>query len=249
MKARNLVLLFSANESYVVEVSDKIFHTKSGMINLKDVKKRKIGERIKTHLGKEFLILEPTIIDFFNRKAKRIAQVILPKDAAMILAYTGIKQNSKICDIGIGSGFLSCFLAYYLKPCKIVAYEKDERMIKVAKENLKVLKLEKWVKIKKKDAYKGIDEKNFDLITIDLQYPEKVIKHVYKSLKVGGYLVIYSPTVEELLRVKKEIKKLVFCELKAIENIVREWQLERTTRPKTMGIMHTGFLIFARKLK
>ena len=77
---------------------------------------------------------------------------------------------------------------------------------------------------------------------------EKVIKHAYKALKAGGYLVVYSPYIEQVISVLKKIQKFNFCEIKTLENIVREWQFEKYTRPKTLGIMHTGFLTFARKV-
>jgi tRNA A58 N-methylase Trm61 len=43
------------------------------------------------------------------------------------------------------------------------------------------------------------------------------------------------------------VKKYNFTEIKVIENIVREWNLEKL-RPKSKGLMHTGFMIFARKV-
>jgi tRNA (adenine57-N1/adenine58-N1)-methyltransferase len=76
-----------------------------------------------------------------------------------------------------------------------------------------------------------------------------VVKHAYKALKPGGYLVVYSPHIEQVISVSREIEKKDFCDLKTVENIVREWQIEKITRPKTTGIMHTGFLTFARKVK
>jgi len=106
----------------------------------------------------------------------------------------------------------------------------------------------KNMKLKEKDISKGIGERNVDLITLDLQHPEKIVKHTCKSLKTGGWLVVYSPTIEEVIKVVKEIRKKSFSEIKTVENIVREWQTERTTRPKTMGLMHTGWLTFARKI-
>jgi tRNA (adenine57-N1/adenine58-N1)-methyltransferase len=108
----------------------------------------------------------------------------------------------------------------------------------------------KNIKLKKRDVKKGFDRKNVDLVTLDLQHPEKIIHHAYKALKIGGWLVVYSPTVDELINVVKRIKKIKgFSEIKIVENIVREWKTERTIRPKTMGLMHTGFLVFSRKVE
>jgi len=172
----------------------------------------------------------------------------MPKDAALILAYTGIEQGSLVVDAGTGSGFLAIFIANYIKPGRVVTYENNKKFIKVAKENIKDSGLSKFIKLKQKDITKGIDEKDVDLITLDLKDAEKVIVHAYKALKPGGWLVVYSPYIEQVISVFREIEKLNFTQVKIVENVVREWQVEKYTRPKTFGLFHTGFLTFARKI-
>lgn len=247
MKKRDLVLLLSKNESYLVDRTKGEFNTKSGIIKLELLSKAKFGGKIKTHLGKEFIILKPSILDLLKHKIKRSAQVILPKDIGLILTYTGISSDSEVVDAGTGTGYLALMLANYISNGKIVTYEKDKRFAKIAKENIKISGFRN-VKLKEKNISKGIDERNVDLITLDLQYPERIIKHAYKALRLGGWLVIYSPTIEEVINVVKEIKKMGFSEVKTIENIVREWKVDRSTRPETIGLMHTGWLTFARKV-
>lgn len=246
MKLGETVLLMGKGENYVLTVSND-FHTKSGVISKKDLLKRKIGQKIKTHLGKEFLIIKPTMNDLIERKFKRGAQVILPKDISLILAYTGINPDSIVVDAGTGSGYTSIFLGNYMTNGKVITYEKDKRFVEISNHNIKISGL-KNVKLKNRDISKGIQEKNVDLINLDLQNPHKIIKRAYNALKIGGWLSIYSPTVDEMMKVSKEIMKYKFSDTRVVENIVREWQTERTTRPKTMGLMHTGFLIFARKM-
>lgn len=183
----------------------------------------------------------------FLDKAKRGPQIIMPKDAALILAYTGIGPGSKVVDAGAGSGFLAIFLANYVRPGKVVTYENKKRFVKIVKKNIKSSGLSKFIRLREEDVTKGIKEKNVDLVTLDLKDVKKVIGHSYRALKVGGWLVVYSPHIEQVVTVMKEIKKKNFCETKVVENVVREWKVEKTTRPKTMGIMHTGFLTFAKK--
>jgi len=185
----------------------------------------------------------------FRCKLKRGPQVILPKDAALILAYSGIAPGSKVVDAGAGSGFLATFLGTYLKPGRVYTYENDERFLQIVKDNIRACGLEDVVVLRKADVTKGIKEKNVDLVTLDLKDAKKAVKHAHKALVDGGMIVVYSPTVEHLMGVIKELKKYKFTELKTVENIVREWKTDLTTRPETMGLMHTGFLTFARKVK
>lgn len=248
MKTGEIVLLVSKDSSYLVEVSEKELHTKDGVFKLKELKKKELGDEIKTHLGKKFRIVKPSIIDILEKRLKRMPQIIMPKDLGLILAYTGISPGSLVVDAGSGSGFLAIFLANYVKPGKVVTYEINKKFVRIAKENIKSSGLSDFIRLKQKDITKGISEKNVDLVCLDMKNAEKVVKHAYKALKAGGYLVVYSPYIEQVKKVVKEVEKRNFSGIKIIENIVREWQLEKNLRPKTLGIMHTGFLIFARKI-
>lgn len=157
--------------------------------------------------------------------------------------------GSLVVDAGTGTGYLSIFLANYLKPGKVVTYEKDGIFAKSAKQNIKSSGLEKFIKLKQKNILRGIDEKNVDLVTLDMQYAEKVVKHAYAALKYGGWIVVYSPYVEQVKAVVNEIKRKGFSEVKTVENIVRLWDVREHTLPQRSGIMHTGFITFARKVK
>jgi len=249
LKNGELVLLVSKDRSYLIKLKKGKLHTENGIFDLDKILRKKFGDEVQTHLKKKFKLVKPTIIDVLKRGTKRLPQIITPKDAALILAYTGISQGNFVVDVGTGSGFLAIFLANYIKPGRVVTYDNDKKMVKVAKGNVELSGLSKFIKIKNKDATKGVSERNVDLVTVDIQHPEKVVKHAYSSLKAGGYLVIYSPTIDEVMAVTKEIRKLDFSYINTVENIVREWQTERTTRPKTMGLMHTGFITFARKIE
>jgi tRNA (adenine57-N1/adenine58-N1)-methyltransferase len=231
-------VLLSKKSKYVVEDDLKELHTKDGIIKVEE-------NRAISHLGIEFSVVEPNLLDIL-KKLKRGPQVILPKDAAMILAYTGIKQNSRILEGGTGNAFLTIFLCWYLKPCKIFTYENDERFYRIAKENIEKSGLRDFIELKFED-FENFEEKDIDLAVLDLKNSEKYVKKVYEALKNGAWLVIYTPNVEGLIRNFEEVKKYNFTEIKVIENIVREWNLEKL-RPKSKGLMHTGFMIFARKV-
>ena len=239
MKKR--VLLISKDFKLLTEVGKKI-STHLGFIDLKNAK---IGKKIKSHLGKEFFVVEPNILDYMEN-FKRGAQVILPKDIALIISYTGLMPNWKVLDAGTGSGFSAIFLANYLTKGKVYTYEKEERFYNIAKENVKFIGLKNIV-LKNEDVSK-VKEKDFDLILADLENADKYLKFFYNILKVGGYLVVYSPTVNHLIKVCEKLSKMSFVEFKIVENIVREWQYEKTLRPKTKGLLHTGFITIARKV-
>ena len=248
MKVGEKVLLLGKDSRYVVEAGKGKFQTREGIVDLEKLKQKRFGQEIKTHLGKKLVAVQPTVIDLLERSAKRLPQIIMPKDAALILSYTGINPRSLVVDAGTGSGFLSIFIANYIRPGHVVTYEIDKAAAKISKQNFKRVGLEKYIRLKQKDIRKGIDEKNVDLVLLDMKYAERVVKHAYKSLKTGGWLVVYSPYIEQVKAVTAAIEKKGFSKTKTVENIVREWDVRAHTLPVRSGIMHTGFLTFARKV-
>jgi len=238
---KNYILLLGRKKNYIIKPI--LFSCEFGTIDLRKLIGKNFGIKIK--IGKEsFTVVKPNIIDFL-RKAKRGPQIILPKDASLITSITGCSPSWKVVDVGTGSGFLSMFLGNL--GCKVYTYEKRKEFYKIAKKNISNFGF-KNINLKNSDITKGIKEKDIDLITFDMQYPEKAIKHAFKALKPGGWLVVYSMHVEEVKKVVNELKKYDFINVKILENIQREWQsVKQFTRPKTYMLAHTGFLTFARK--
>ncbi len=220
-------------------------HTQFGLIKSKELKK-KDGSKLLTNTKEEFTIFTPYFIDIY-KKIKRDAQIISLKDIGQIIAETGINNKSKVIDAGSGSGALACFLANIAK--EVVTYDIRNDFIKIVEENKKLLNL-KNLKIKNKDIYDKIDEKNADLIVLDLPEPWKALDSAKTALKIGGFLVSYSPSIPQTIDFVNIVNKNKnFIHIKTIELIEREWQIEeRRVRPKTRQLGHTGFLSFSRRV-
>ena len=232
-------------KTFYVQDLDKDFHSQFGFVSKKDFK-RKDGAILKTNTGKELMLFSPSFIDSYKR-IKRGAQIITRKDIGLIVAETCINKDSKVVDAGAGSGALACFLANICK--EVTTYDIREDFIKIVEKNKEFLNL-KNLKIKNKNIYDGIDEKNIDLVTLDLPEPWLAIETAKKALKVGGFLVSYSPTIPQVIDFVNAIKKdKDFVHLKTTELIPREWEIEdRKVRPITTQTVHTGFLSFVRKI-
>ena len=214
-------------------------HTNLGVIQARDAK----DGFIKTHLGKEVLCLPATFLDKLE-KIKRGPAIMNRKDIAAILANVPITKETKIVDAGSGCGILASFLARISN--HVTSYEKNQSHHEIAKKNGKFLGVK--VSFKNKDITTGIDEKNLDVITLDLPFPEAVLPHAKKSLKKGGFLVTYLPNIAQVSKCSDEAKK-DFHHHKTIELIEREWVVEGVRlRPQNSGLLHTGFLSFYRKI-
>ena len=238
-------ITISKPKTYFIKDITQDFHSADGVVAKKDLKK-KDGSKVQTNTNKEFNILTAYFIDDYKR-IERGAQIISLKDIGVIISYTGINKTSRAADAGSGSGALACFLANICK--EVTSYEIRDDFYTIAKNNKEKLGL-KNLKIKKKNVFDGIDEDELDLITLDLPDPWNALGTVEKSLKIGGFLVSYSPTIPQVMDFINIInKKERFIHLKTIELIQREWEIDqRKVRPMTTQTVHTGFLSFVRKI-
>jgi len=128
-----------------------------------------------------------------------------------------------------------------------VTYEKRPDFAKLVRKNVKLSGLKNIV-VKEKDILKGIEEKKVNLIALGMKGVENVVENAFRVLKPGGWLVVYSPYIEQVISVRNEIENLNFTQIKTVENIVREWRVGRHTLPEVSGVIHTGWLTFARKI-
>ena len=241
------VLITRQGRKFFAKDLSQDLHTQYGFVKKEDLKDAKDGSTLKSNTGKEFFIFTPLFIDLY-KKIKRDAQIIPLKDVGYIIAETGINKESRILDAGAGSGALACFLASIAK--EVVTYDIREDFIEIVKSNIEFLGL-KNIKIKNIDIYNEIDDKSMDVVTLDVPEPWKALENVSKALKVGGFIVSYSPSVPQVADfVNAARKNDDFVYIKTVEITEREWEVEeRKVRPKSKGIGHSGFLSFARKVK
>ncbi|MBI4015303.1 MAG: methyltransferase domain-containing protein [Candidatus Aenigmarchaeota archaeon] len=231
------VLIVGKEKSYLLGTG-KVYDTKYGKADLRKVK---IGQRIK--VGKAvFSVLKPSTLDLLLH-CKRGPQVILPKDAAAIVSITGAGTDWKVIDSGGGSGWLSIFLS--MQGCSVTSYERDKGFFEIANKNAEFCGVK--IKFVNKDFSKA--KGKVDLVTLDLENPDRFIKKAFSLLKTGGWVAVYCLHAETLGKVWAALEKAGFSGIKGLENIQKEWQYGYgKSRPKTWSMAHTGFLVFGRKV-
>lgn len=227
---------------------DKDLQLDFGVLSKDQLNAAQNGDVLQSHLGKKVFVLDASFVDIFE-KIKRGPQIITLKDAALIAAYTGISDKSIIVDAGAGSGALISYLGNVVKPSgKVYSYEVSDEFIKLASENIKDLNLQDTVIIKNKNIYDGIDEKNVDMLSLDLPEPWRVIEHANKSLKIGGYFVAYLPSMTQVQIFVSALTKNYRIE-QIFEDLQRNWIVRgQIARPESMMLGHTGFITIARRL-
>lgn len=242
IKEENKVIL--KPQTYYINDPDRDYSTQHGTIKKEELQK-KDGSTIKSSTGKEFVLITAGFYDIHSR-IKKLPQTIPHKDIGRIITQTGINRESTVLDAGMGSGALAITLAAICK--KVIAYEIDKETIEIAKQNIKNCGV--TVTIKEKNIYEGIEEKDIDVITLDLPEPWKAVKYAVKALKTGGWIVAYNPTINQIAKFNDEMAKhKEMWHIKNTEIIERQWDAkENIIRPVKTPIGHSGFLSFARKI-
>ena len=246
----DLVLLcLLPRKTYMVKVeAGKTFHTHKGYVKLDDLIGKEFGDTFQSSLGAWFTAIQPQLTDYIM-KSSRNTQITYPKDAALIVMFSGIGPGSRVVESGTGTGALTTALAHYVKPNgKVYTYELRKEFQKNAEKNLKRSGLLEYVELKSGDVTSGVEEHDLDAVVLDLATPWLVIPYAYEALKPSGTLVSFSPTIDQVVKATEALKENNFILIETVECIMRAMQVERgKTRPQTLMTGHTGYITYARK--
>ncbi len=212
-------------------------HTPDGILKEKDIEKTK--GKVLSHSGKEFFALDANFVDQL-KKISRGPQTLVLKDLGYILIHSGVGKDSFVVDAGTGCGALAAVMGRYAR--KVISYDLNKEHLALAQKNLTFLQSEN-VELKEGNVYEKIDEKDVDILTLDLPEPWRVNLDCVKN---GGTIIIYLPSITQVQEFCNTTKEHVD---KVIELLEREWHVEgRKVRPKSDMLGHTAFLIIVRKL-
>ncbi|MEM2098803.1 MAG: tRNA (adenine-N1)-methyltransferase [Candidatus Bathyarchaeia archaeon] len=244
-----VILYLDVRRTYMVKVElGKTFHTHKGYVKLDELIGKEFGATVQSSLGMAFTVLRPALVDYIM-KSSRKTQITYPKDAALIVMFSGINAGSRVVEAGTGTGALTTALAYYVKPSgRVYSYEVREEFQKGAEKNLRRSGLLEFVELKSGDVTAGIAERDVDAVVLDLATPWLVAPHAYEVLKPSGSIVSFSPTIDQVVRMTEALKEQNFVGVETVECFMRGMQVERgKTRPQTLMTAHTGYITYARK--
>lgn len=226
----------------------KEFQSDLGIIKEEQIANAKIGDEIKSHLNHSFKIVKPNVNDFIDLMERKCS-ILIQKDIGTVLAHTGLGSGDKVVDAGTGAGAISLNFGNIVgDKGKVYTYEIREDFAEIASKNIRNFGITN-IQIKNQDIKDGIDEEDVDLIFLDLPKPFEIFEEVYDSLKLGGWLVVYAPYIDQAETSYRVAKKLGFYNIKIIETLQRNLEVRpQGVRPQTRMVGHSGYLLFARKL-
>jgi tRNA (adenine57-N1/adenine58-N1)-methyltransferase len=208
--------------------------------------------RIVYNTGKEpFLMLRPSFAQLIPNLPRK-AQVIYPKDIGPILLWGDIYPGATVVEVGAGPGALSMALLRAIGPDgRLISYEARADFAEMAQSNVRQFHGDapNWT-IKVADAFAGIDERGVDRMILDIAEPWRLLPAASSSLRSGGGIVGYVPTVMQVKHLVDGLREHGgFGAIQSFETLVRFWHVKNLSiRPEHRMIGHTGFIVVARRL-
>ena len=225
-------------------------HLHTGVVKHDDLIGADEGVTVRSTKGARLVAVRPTLSDYVL-EMPRGAQVIYPKDLGPILMLGDVFPGATILESGVGSGALTMALLRAIGPTgRVIGYEIRDDFADRARRNVEgFLGEDVPLQINVRDVYDGIDEDGLDRVVLDLPEPWRVVKHAESSLRPGGILVAYLPTIGQVARLREELDESAFGMAQSLEVLHRTWHVEgQSVRPDHRMVAHTGFLTSARLL-
>jgi tRNA (adenine57-N1/adenine58-N1)-methyltransferase len=245
------LLIDGRGRRYLVTLAaGRQFHSHLGTVAHDDLIGAADGSELKASGGARLRAFRPTLADFVL-KMQRGAQVIYPKDVALIVAYADIFPGARVLEAGSGSGSLTLGLARAVGPSgRLLSYELREDHLERARANIAAWHggVPPQLELRLGDVFEGVDEKDFDRIVLDLPEPWRALPGTTASLCSGGILCCYLPTVPQVQQTVEAATKAGFVLISTFEALLRTWNVDGpSVRPDHRMVAHTGFIITARK--
>jgi tRNA (adenine57-N1/adenine58-N1)-methyltransferase len=251
-----VLLIDSRDRRYLLTLgSGKQFHSHSGSVDHDALIGLPEGSTVRSSGGAKLTAYRPTLADFVL-KMKRGAQVVYPKDVALILVYADVFPGATVLEAGSGSGSLTLALARAVgESGRVVSYELREDHHSQASANLAA-----WyeglgakpenVELLVGDVFADVAaDLVADRMVLDLPEPWRAVGTTTDRLRPGGILCCYLPTVPQVSTLVEAMRRGGFGQIVTMESLVRTWNVDgQSVRPDHRMVAHTGFIVTGRKL-
>lgn len=229
------------------------WHSHAGMLEHDELIGAIEGTALRTNRGMEIVVLRPTREDVVL-KMKRGAQVVYPKDQAMIVALADIRPGMHVVEAGSGSGALTMALLDAVGASgRVTSIDVRDDHQQVAVRNI----LE-WHGVEPENLAFRLGDvadllgeiSDVHRVVLDLLEPWHPIDAAANALAPGGILLAYTPTVTQVIRLYEELDEDArWTNLETVETLVRPWDVKGlSVRPAHRMVAHTAFLTRARRV-
>ena len=228
------------------------FHSDRGFIVHDAIIGRPDGSWHKSSKGTRYLALRPTLAEYVL-DMPRGAQVIYPKDLAIVMFWADIFPGARVLEAGMGSGALTLALLRAVGPSgRVVSYEQREDFCRRALANIQLRMGEvNNLTVRLQPVEDGLaDEEPVDRAVFDLPEPWRLVEPIARVLRPGGIFLSYVPTIIQSHQLSETLRRNRGCALvETFETLLRPWNIDGpSVRPFHRMVAHTGFITVARRV-
>ena len=228
------------------------FHSDRGWISHDAIIGQPEGSWMRSSMGLRYLALRPTLAEFVL-DMPRGAQVIYPKDLAMILFWADVHPGCRVLEAGMGSGALTLALLRAVGPDgRVISYEQREEFARRALANIHMRCGEVTnLTVRLRPVEDGVgDEEPVDRVVLDLPEPWKLTQAVARALRPGGIFLSYVPTIIQSYQIAEALnREREWALVETFETLYRPGTIHgQAVRPCHRMVAHPGYITGARRV-
>jgi len=205
------------------------FHSDRGWLPHDAIIGQPEGSWVRSSMGLRYLALRPTLAEYVL-EMPRGAQVIYPKDLAMILFWADVYPGCRVLEAGTGSGALTLALLRAVGPDgRVITYEQRDEFARRALANIHMRLGEvASLMVRLRPVEDGLPDED----------------------PVDRIFLCYVPTIVQSQQIAEALQRERHWALvETFETLYRPWNIEgQSVRPFHRMVAHTGFITVARRV-
>ena len=242
-KGRRFMFVLAPGEDY---------HFHRGIIHHDQLIGLPEGSTVASTMGAKLTVVRPTTTDW-TLKAPRGAQVVYPKDQAMIVTLGDVVPGATVVEAGAGSGALTCALLRAVgESGQVISFEMREDHANVARKNV-IRRMgsdpDNWTLVVT-DLAEGLSDLTCDRLVLDMVDPWSHLQSAADAIHPGGLLIAYTPTIPQVMKLREAMSRDARWGLESTsETMHRTWNVDGlSVRPDHRMVAHTAFITTARRM-